>query len=502
MMATSHFNKRHKTVCPNDAEKKLPIEKAVDAILNVDRDELMEHVRTLDWGAFALLLNRLSELRQAMEATLANFSDIPPIVIAANVFPFLGNRNDWNNCSLVNKDINKAVTKHKGLTPPWPEGTLTAARGSNLTSPAFSPDGKSIANGDNDGNVYLWNRTKGLVANWQGYDHDIDEDDDYDNSEDEDDQVHVNKVIFSSDSHLLVTVGNYTNIKIWDLANDNRCLREWTQADVSSVAFSPDGRVIASASGDDQLVHLRNVLDGTTSREISPVLEIVYSVVFSPDGGTVALGGMAGSGRGSVELWKLDSAEDSSCSLEGHLGPVKDLAVSPGGTLLASASSDKSIKLWDVASRQCVRTFQGHTGCVNSISFTPDGNFLASGSNDATFRLWNIASGNCIESFKAGDMVYAVESSPDSQMLMTKVGANIRLQSMDTYMLEGLKKEHDDLMKLNTEQLHEALTENDITFNSESTNVALVNHLVKDLSRSRRKNIILRWKTDSKKVTL
>jgi hypothetical protein len=69
-------------------------------------------------GAFALLLNRLSELRQDMEATKASFLDIPPIVIASNVFPYLDNRTDWNDFAVVNKDINKAIKNDKQLEPP------------------------------------------------------------------------------------------------------------------------------------------------------------------------------------------------------------------------------------------------------------------------------------------------------------------------------------------------------------------------------------------------
>jgi WD40 repeat protein len=482
-MATSHSNKRHKTTSPNDAEKRLPIQKAVDAILNVDRDELMEHVRTLDWGAFALLLNRLSELRQAMEATMASFSDIPSIVIAANVFPFIENRNDWNNFSLVNKDINNAVMNHKGLTPPWPEGMLwdESIEGISLTSPTFSPDGKSIANGDNDGNVYLWNRTKGLVANWR-------------NDVDGDGRC-VDKVIFSPDGNLLVTVGHDSNIKIWDLVNDNRCLREWMQDDVSSIAFSPDGQVIATAGGEDQPVYLRNVSDGMTSREISPILEVVYSVVFSLDGGTLALGGMV-AGRGSVELWKLDSTEDSSFILEGHWLRVRDLAYSLDGTLLASASGDKSIKLWDVSSRQCVRTLKGHThwGAVDSISFTPDGNFVASGGYDGMIRFWSVASGKCVETIQTSGSIYNVEYSPNSRMLLTREGGEICLRVMGTDMLEELQKERGDLMKLSTEQLQQVPTENDhdIQFGSEpATKVALIDYLMEYLDRNERKELLM-----------
>jgi WD40 repeat protein len=477
-MATGHSNKRHKTDTV-ELQASHPGD-VINAILNVDRGAFKEFARNMDRATFKSLLNRLSELGQDMEDTLTKFADIPPIAIASNVFPYLGNRTDWNNFSLVNKDINNAVTKHKGLVPPWPEGVLVRdesipGEDNELMASVFSPDGDFIAHGDGDGNLYLWSRTKGLIANWLG-----------DEDEDEDHVVDWKEIYFSPACNLLVTIGNYSNIKIWDLANDYFCLRDWTQ-DVYSVAFSPDGQVIASAGVGE--LQLRNVSDGTTSRFIRHALEAVHSVVFSPDGGTLALGGLSTLGR-CVELWKLDGSEDSSYSLEGHSRFVCDLVFSPDGTILASASGDKTIRLWDAANRQCIRTLRGHTHSVYAISFTSDGNFLASGSHDLTIRVWSIASGNCIESIQAARPIFYVEFSRESGMLLTCDNTEIRLRAMDAVTLGELKQERDDLMKLNTEKLQQALVENDIDVDSESTKVALVDRLVMNVDRNRRKEIL------------
>jgi WD40 repeat protein len=493
-MATSQSNKRHKTgTCTVELEASYTVGDAINSILNVDREAFKDHARTLDWKTFTLISNRLSELRQDMEDTLTKFADIPPIVIASNVFPFLENRTDWNNFAFVNKDINYAVTNHKELMPPWPEGKLADDSlyvNSVLRAPTFSPDGKFIANGDLGGNLYLWNRTKGLVANWKGHDHD---NEDYG-------QIIVDDISFSPAGNVLVTVGNYSNIKIWDLANDNRCLREWTQDHVSSVVFSPDGKYIATAGGLGEPVYLRNVSDGTNARLIRPTLANVNAVTFSPDGLTLAFGGFTENLNGSVELWNLDSAEDTFTNLEGDLSSsVWALIFCPNGTFLAVTYTDGTIKLWDVATNRCVHFLEGHTGSVTSISFTSDGSFLISGGVHRTIRTWFFTNtntntnGNCIELIKSGVFVSKVEFSRDGQMLLTKEGFSICLRRMDTYMLESLKDERADLMKVTTKYLEQALTENKIPFASDSTSVSLVDLLVQELDQNQRKMIIARY---------
>jgi WD40 repeat protein len=488
-MASNKSNKRHKsTTSPfeTEATSQSAMQSIVDVILNVDRQAFKEFVRNIDRETFKLLSTRLSELREEMEATLTKFVDIPPIVIASNVFPYLENRTDWNNFSSVNKDINKIVTNHKELTPPWPEGILKDERidvDSILTSPTFSPDSKFIAHGDEEGNIYLWSQTKGLVANWRNGD---DDDDDY---------VRVDKVIFSPNSNLLASVENNSNIKIWDLANENRCLREWTQTDVYSVAFSPDGKYIATAGGSGggmRPVYLRNLSNGTTTRLIRPTLANVYAVTFSPDGQTLAIGGLTEDGGGSVELWNLGSTEDASTNLEVRSGRVCRLVFSRNGTFLASVSRDGTIKLWDVATNRCVHTLKETECWCRSISISPDGNFLASADNFYTIRLWSLTDGSCIETFKTSSVIYKVEFSSDSQMLLTGDDRSIRLRSMDTCRLEELKEERDDLLKLTIEELQQALTASDILFDLESTKIALVDQLVNELDQNQRKEILVR----------
>jgi WD40 repeat protein len=217
-MAANPSRKRHKTdetgspfkeaeEASSTTTTSLPIPTLVDAILQLDSQAFLDHVLTMNVDKFKLIFARVSDLQKGMDNSLAKFLDIPPNVIAANVFPFIQNRTDWNNFALVNTDIHKAVTENKELVPPWPEVDLDIS----LKLPAFTPDGKFIAHGDEEGEIFLWCRTKGVVASWQRCD-----DDEYDEDQDQDDDDNegVTVVAFSPNGNLLVTIWNYVHITI------------------------------------------------------------------------------------------------------------------------------------------------------------------------------------------------------------------------------------------------------------------------------------------------
>jgi WD40 repeat protein/serine/threonine protein kinase len=163
--------------------------------------------------------------------------------------------------------------------------------------------------------------------------------------------------------------------------------RDW----VGSVAFSPDGTLAASGSAIGLLIGDLKVWDPATGKVIRTLLghlNPISGVAFSGDGKTLA----SASWDGTARLWDV-STWRTRHKLQGHTKYVNCVALSPDSRLAASGSGDQTVKLWDTATGQEVRTLRGHTGGLHSVAFCPDGRHLASASSDETVRIWDVSSG-------------------------------------------------------------------------------------------------------------
>ena len=239
----------------------------------------------------------------------------------------------------------------------------------------------------------------------------------------------VRSLAFSPNGRTIASGSGGGTIRLWDVATGTyrRTLAGHTGW-VSSVAFSPDGNTLASGSS-DKTIRLWNVDTGTHTRTLKGHTTFVRSVSFSPDGQTLA----SGSSDKTIRLWNVATGTYRR-TLAGHTGWVSSVAFSPDGNTLASGSSDKTIRLWNVDTGTHTRTLAGHTDWVNSVAFSPDGNMLASGSWNGTIRLWNVATGTHNRTLKGHtNFVRSVAFSPDGQMLASGSGdKTIRLWNLHT----------------------------------------------------------------------
>jgi WD domain, G-beta repeat len=163
-------------------------------------------------------------------------------------------------------------------------------------------------------------------------------------------------------------------------------------SEVTSVAFSPDGETLASAS-EDQTVLLRNPATGQNTGRLTGHNARATSVAFSPDGKTLA----SASEDTKARLWNPATGQLIGQPLTGHTGDVTGVAFSPNGKTLASASEDRTVRLWNPATGEPIgQPLTGHTARVTSVTFSPNGRSLASGGEDRTVRLWNPATGQFI----------------------------------------------------------------------------------------------------------
>jgi WD40 repeat protein len=245
----------------------------------------------------------------------------------------------------------------------------------------FSPDGNKIATANVGGTVHQLDATTLKDQPLEGH------------------QSDVRAVAYSPDGARIASGDMQGIIRVWDAASGRqmwRCsrnrfgqpLRGHTSG-VSSLAFSPDGRLLVSGSYDNTL----RLWDTATGQVVGAPMakheQPVESVAFSPDGQTIA----SGSDDKTIRFWDARSQQPVGEPIGGHgVDSVNSVAFSPNGQTIASGSADKTIRIWDTRSRHLIEDLPGHDNQVLSVAFSPNGQTIASGSADRTIRIWDVAS--------------------------------------------------------------------------------------------------------------
>ncbi|AGA28355.1 protein kinase domain-containing protein [Singulisphaera acidiphila] len=324
------------------------------------------------------------------------------------------------------------------------------ATGASVFKLAFSPDGRTLAAGCESGFVHLFNlstkREQRLPVGEAG-------------------RVKPTFVLaFAPDGMKLATSvwavpGGSTRVTIWDVATGRRqaeypgrqdrvsnlafapdgrsvlivsgaILRRWClepepepaspsgHADEAwSVAFSHDGRLLASGADDtddSNTIKLWDPATGRLTRQWSGGRGTVASLAFSPDGRLLVTGHLEPTNN--VRLWETASGR-MLATLTGHTDGVRSVAFHPDGALLASAGSDRTVRIWDVVTRRCRSELRGHTMTVQGLAFAPDRSALASASSDGSVRLWHVGSGRLLRILQGPQKLTAVAFAPDGEVV-------------------------------------------------------------------------------------
>ncbi len=221
---------------------------------------------------------------------------------------------------------------------------------------------------------------------------------------------------WSPDGRALASGSNDETVRIWSASRGRQRLKLEGHADiVCSVAWSPDSQAIATGSR-DRTVRIWGARRGTHRRTLEGHTDCVRAVAWCPDMLSLA----SASDDNTICIWRVQNGKLAR-TLDGHDGKVASLAWSQNTHLLASGSADTTIRLWDTRRGKLRRTLAGHGDAVTSITWSPDGNALVSGSADQTIRIWDAKTGRLLTLLEGHiDAVTAVAFSHDGLLLGSK----------------------------------------------------------------------------------
>ncbi|MDE2887843.1 MAG: hypothetical protein OXR72_06480 [Gemmatimonadota bacterium] len=284
------------------------------------------------------------------------------------------------------------VTSGEGA---WTIGTYEAFT-DHPTSLTFSPDGATLASGHDDGTIRLWDvATKNTTSILEGH------------------RRYVESVTFSPDGSTLASASADGTVQLWDIATGTMSVTVRDASQPISVAFSPDGGVLAVGWWDGN-VTLWDIATRRNLAEFNDHGDRVLAVSFSPLGKTLA----TASKDGTVKL--MDLVTGNGTTLAGHAGPVWGMAFSPDGAVLASRFSTLMgrLHIWDAVEGRMIAAL-GEQRCSpnSSISISPDGTLVATASQDRTVTIWDLEDLSTVATLPHASKVTSVSFSPDGTTL-------------------------------------------------------------------------------------
>ncbi len=300
-----------------------------------------------------------------------------------------------------------AATVASAQSPRADISWLAGGHISPIASAAYSPDGTVLASSGYFGDTLkLWNAADGRMIRTFG------------------NTVGSSfifgpmiPITFLPDGRTIIALGEGASIGVWNVA-DGKLLRT-INVSGSDLALSRDGTLIAVAA--NNLIKLVRFSDGVVVRSITWPSDLVRSVAFSPDGTVVA----GGDRTGMLRTFRVSDGGPL-LSFQAHSGDITALLYSTDGARIASSSADHTVKLWGSSSGQLMGTLSGHGNAVNAIALSPDGALLASGSQDNTVKLWSMPGGTLVGTLNQPSPVSSLGFNASANKLAVAIRDELR----------------------------------------------------------------------------
>lgn len=263
---------------------------------------------------------------------------------------------------------------------------------------AFSNNGKTLIGEIEQGGIKQWNPRSGEVEKQLG----------------EGDEAGV-MVDLSADGATAAEVTGTGSVRLWDVASSEKRFVPASGGPITALALSPDGHTVAI--GRAEKIQLLNAATREQLRMLEGHRANIKYLAFSTDGRALATAGE----DGTIQTWDLANGQVTKTMSLG--GKITALRFAPANRILASASEDGSVSLWDLQTGALSLQLKKHSRAVNAIAFSPDGNLMATGGDDRTVIIWEAATGKARRTLRGQDLtVTSLAFSPDGTLLASGGG--------------------------------------------------------------------------------